>query len=224
MASYVPCFVCPTSHNSPFSSTPSQPLAFFFPSQLCNGISCTCLARLALRPDALRLPPPSPALVDQLSNEVNARKPDKFSAPSCPSPASPPPPLSSFPCFFFPLFGDQLFNEVNARKPDKFNVFVGLHKNPLFIGVIVVSLGMQVCFLYTPCFVRSSGNTLCAYHWGATVQYCTKPLHRVHCGGTCFVQMQSMQPCRFTAPSWIDRQVGVPPPNLGEETLHSASQ
>ncbi|CAI7843233.1 unnamed protein product [Closterium sp. NIES-54] len=38
----------------------------------------------------------------------------------------------------------QLFNEVNARKPDKLNIFEGLHKNPLFILVLVVSLGFQV--------------------------------------------------------------------------------
>ncbi|CAI5499993.1 unnamed protein product [Closterium sp. Naga37s-1] len=38
----------------------------------------------------------------------------------------------------------QLFNEVNARKPDKLNIFEGLHKNPLFILVLVVSLGFQI--------------------------------------------------------------------------------
>ncbi|GAB2219094.1 hypothetical protein Droror1_Dr00006722 [Drosera rotundifolia] len=38
----------------------------------------------------------------------------------------------------------QLFNEFNARKPDQLNIFEGVVKNPLFIGIVGVTLVMQI--------------------------------------------------------------------------------
>ena len=39
----------------------------------------------------------------------------------------------------------QIFNELNARSiSDEWNVFAGLHKNPIFIGVIVVTVALQI--------------------------------------------------------------------------------
>eukprot|EP01018_Ginkgo_biloba_P006567 Gb_12864 [translate_table: standard] len=38
----------------------------------------------------------------------------------------------------------QIFNEFNARKPDQKNIFRGLFKNYLFIGVIGITLVLQV--------------------------------------------------------------------------------
>lgn len=38
----------------------------------------------------------------------------------------------------------QVFNEVNARRPEKFNVFEGIHKNYLFLGIIAVTVFFQV--------------------------------------------------------------------------------
>ncbi|CAI9781215.1 unnamed protein product [Fraxinus pennsylvanica] len=38
----------------------------------------------------------------------------------------------------------QVFNEFNARKLEKKNVFKGIHKNGLFLGIIVVTLILQV--------------------------------------------------------------------------------
>lgn len=38
----------------------------------------------------------------------------------------------------------QIFNEFNARKPDQKNIFRGLHKNRLFIGIIFVTVILQV--------------------------------------------------------------------------------
>ncbi|KAH9304952.1 hypothetical protein KI387_009356, partial [Taxus chinensis] len=38
----------------------------------------------------------------------------------------------------------QIFNEFNARKPDQKNIFRGLHKNRLFIGIIAITLVLQV--------------------------------------------------------------------------------
>ena len=38
----------------------------------------------------------------------------------------------------------QVFNEFNARSLEKKNVFRGLHKNRLFVGIIVVTVVLQV--------------------------------------------------------------------------------
>lgn len=38
----------------------------------------------------------------------------------------------------------QIFNEINARRPEKFNIFEGIHKNYLFLGVIIVTIILQV--------------------------------------------------------------------------------
>jgi Ca2+-transporting ATPase len=37
----------------------------------------------------------------------------------------------------------QLFNEINARRPEKRNVFEGIHKNYLFISIIVITVALQ---------------------------------------------------------------------------------
>jgi Ca2+-transporting ATPase len=37
----------------------------------------------------------------------------------------------------------QLFNEINARRPEKLNVFEGIHKNYLFISIIVITVALQ---------------------------------------------------------------------------------
>ncbi|CAL8990457.1 unnamed protein product [Prunus brigantina] len=38
----------------------------------------------------------------------------------------------------------QIFNEFNARKPDEFNIFKGITKNRLFMGIIAITLVLQV--------------------------------------------------------------------------------
>lgn len=39
----------------------------------------------------------------------------------------------------------QMLNEVNARRiNDELNVFEGIHKSPIFIGVLLVTAGLQV--------------------------------------------------------------------------------
>lgn len=38
----------------------------------------------------------------------------------------------------------QIFNEFNARKPDEMNVFRGVTKNPLFVGIVGVTFILQV--------------------------------------------------------------------------------
>ncbi|XP_050220475.1 calcium-transporting ATPase 8, plasma membrane-type-like [Mercurialis annua] len=41
----------------------------------------------------------------------------------------------------------QIFNEFNARKPDELNVFEGITKNHLFIGIVAVTLVLQVIII-----------------------------------------------------------------------------
>ena len=38
----------------------------------------------------------------------------------------------------------QIFNEFNARKPDEYNIFEGITKNYLFMGIIGITLALQV--------------------------------------------------------------------------------
>jgi len=39
------------------------------------------------------------------------------------------------------------FNEIGSRKiHGEHNVFSGMHRNPLFIGILVVTFVAQVCF------------------------------------------------------------------------------
>ncbi|VVA22232.1 Hypothetical predicted protein [Prunus dulcis] len=38
----------------------------------------------------------------------------------------------------------QIFNEFNARKPDEFNIFKGITKNRLFMGIVAITLVLQV--------------------------------------------------------------------------------
>ena len=41
----------------------------------------------------------------------------------------------------------QLFNEINARKiEDEYNVFAGLHRNFIFLGVLFISVFFQVFY------------------------------------------------------------------------------
>lgn len=54
----------------------------------------------------------------------------------------------------------QIFNEFNARKPDEFNIFKGITKNYLFMGIIAVTLVLQVrhissCFCYGTIMVQA---------------------------------------------------------------------
>jgi len=38
----------------------------------------------------------------------------------------------------------QIFNEFNARKPDEYNIFKGVTRNYLFMGIIGLTLVLQV--------------------------------------------------------------------------------
>ena len=63
----------------------------------------------------------------------------------------------------------QIFNEFNARDiRDKWNVYAGLETNPLFIGVIVLTLALQVFIVEVGGdFTRTTG--LSVEHWFETI-------------------------------------------------------
>ncbi|KIY95446.1 hypothetical protein MNEG_12518, partial [Monoraphidium neglectum] len=44
-----------------------------------------------------------------------------------------------------------IFNEINARRlNDELNVFEGLHRSPIFIGVLAITVGLQIIIMMTP--------------------------------------------------------------------------
>jgi Ca2+-transporting ATPase len=62
----------------------------------------------------------------------------------------------------------QVFNEFNARKLEKKNVFKGIHKNRLFLGIIVITIVLQVVMVE---FLKKFANTerLNWLQWGACI-------------------------------------------------------
>lgn len=58
-----------------------------------------------------------------------------------------------FNCFVF----CQVFNEFNARRLEEKNVFVGLHKNKLFLGIIGITIVLQVVMVE---FLKRFANTV----------------------------------------------------------------
>ncbi|KAG0598154.1 hypothetical protein M758_12G050700 [Ceratodon purpureus] len=62
----------------------------------------------------------------------------------------------------------QVFNEINARRPTTFNIFQGIHKNYLFISIIVVEVILQfVIVQFLNRFARTT--KLEAKYWGLCI-------------------------------------------------------
>lgn len=62
----------------------------------------------------------------------------------------------------------QVFNEFNARKLEKKNVFVGMHKNKLFLSIIGITIILQV--LMIEFLVKfTDTNRLSWSLWGACI-------------------------------------------------------
>jgi magnesium-transporting ATPase (P-type) len=63
----------------------------------------------------------------------------------------------------------QIYNEFNARNlGDDWNVFIGLDKNPVFIGVIIITITLQILLVeFGGEFVETS--ELSATQWVGTV-------------------------------------------------------
>lgn len=62
----------------------------------------------------------------------------------------------------------QVFNEFNSRKLEKKNVFKGIHKNRLFLGIIGITIVLQVMMVE---FLRKFADTerLNWIQWGACI-------------------------------------------------------
>lgn len=62
----------------------------------------------------------------------------------------------------------QVFNEFNARKLEKKNVFEGIHKNKLFLGIIGITIVLQVVMVE---FLKKFADTerLNWGQWGACI-------------------------------------------------------
>ncbi|KAL0348910.1 UNVERIFIED_CONTAM: putative calcium-transporting ATPase 13, plasma membrane-type [Sesamum angustifolium] len=62
----------------------------------------------------------------------------------------------------------QVFNEFNARKLEKKNVFEGIHRNKLFLGIIVVTVVLQVVMVE---FLKKFADTerLTWSQWGVCI-------------------------------------------------------
>ena len=62
----------------------------------------------------------------------------------------------------------QVFNEFNARKLEKKNVFKGIHRNKLFLGIIAITIVLQVVMVE---FLKKFANTerLNWGQWGACI-------------------------------------------------------
>jgi len=63
------------------------------------------------------------------------------------------PPNQHFTVIFNAFVMMTFFNEIGSRKVHgEHNVFAGMHRNPLFIGILVITFIAQVCFRFR--FVR----------------------------------------------------------------------
>lgn len=58
----------------------------------------------------------------------------------------------------------QVFNEFNARRLQAFNIFEGIHKNPLFVGIVAITIVLQIMMVE---FLKKFAKTerLTALQW-----------------------------------------------------------
>lgn len=72
----------------------------------------------------------------------------------------------------------QLFNEFNARSiTDEWWVWGGLHKNPIFIGVIIVSLALQIMIVEVGSdFTKTSPLTINQWLVSSALGFCAVPV------------------------------------------------
>ena len=59
-----------------------------------------------------------------------------------------------------------MFNEFNARKLEKKNVFKGIHRNKLFLGIIAITIVLQVVMVE---FLKKFAGTE-RLNWGQWVE------------------------------------------------------
>jgi Ca2+-transporting ATPase len=71
-----------------------------------------------------------------------------------------------------------VFNEFNARSIEsRLNVFSGLLTNPIFLGVIVVTVGVQILVVeFGGKFTSTTGLSLVHWGWSALMAFGTTPV------------------------------------------------
>lgn len=63
-----------------------------------------------------------------------------------------------------------MFNEVNARRiNDEVNMFDGLHRSPIFLGVIAVTVGLQAIIMQTRMGMFFKVIPLNGAEWGVSI-------------------------------------------------------
>lgn len=68
------------------------------------------------------------------------------------------------------LFGMQIFNEFNARKPDEKNIFKGITKNRLFMGIVAITIVLQVRLVDLFCCLLGHIGVALSYNFIAVCQ------------------------------------------------------
>lgn len=64
----------------------------------------------------------------------------------------------------------QVFNEINSRKiHDEFTIFQGIFKSPIFMGVIIITTGLQILIMLTPLGNFFKVDSLEWYEWVLTI-------------------------------------------------------
>ncbi len=64
----------------------------------------------------------------------------------------------------------QILNEINSRRlNDEYNMFEDLHKSPIFIGVIIITIGLQVIIMQTPLAGIFKVDNLTGAEWGVSI-------------------------------------------------------
>jgi hypothetical protein len=83
-----------------------------------------------------------------------------------------------------------LLNEVNARRiNDELNVFEGIHKSPIFLGVLLVTAGLQVRVFARPCRACGGGCVQAVF-----ARPCRVLVELVVCKGLCASREVAMPP------------------------------
>lgn len=64
----------------------------------------------------------------------------------------------------------QVFNEINARRiNDELNMFEGLHKSPIFLGVIAITVALQVIIMQTKMGIFFKVEPVNGTEWGISI-------------------------------------------------------
>ena len=80
----------------------------------------------------------------------------------------------------------QVFNEINSRKIlDEYNVFAGIQRSPIFLGVLIITVVLQIIIVQTPVSYIFHVQKLNGAHFAACQQHIYEQRDaRMHLHGT----------------------------------------